>query len=76
MENRRTRSEFAAGVDLGVRPAGRAVQGLGLHLYSLPENNLEQKLGAFLNSRWQILDLQIILYTLLYFESFSHQKLL
>lgn len=63
MENRCTWSEFAAGVDLGVRPAGRAVRGLGLHLYSPPENNLEQKLGAFLNSRWQILDLQIILYT-------------
>ena len=75
MENRRTRSEFAAGVDLGT-VARRAVWGLGLHSHSSPENNLKQKLGAFLNSGWQILDSQIILYTFLYFESFSHQKLL
>lgn len=76
MDNECLRSELAAGTDVneGTGWAG-VVRGLGLYIHSFPENNLKQKLLASLNSGWQILDLQIILCTFLYFETFPPESI-
>lgn len=39
-------------------------------IYSFSENTQKQKLLVFLNSGWQVLDLQVTRCTFLYFETF------
>lgn len=67
----------AVGVDGGEGAGGGEKGACTLCIVrSFSEYNLKQKLLAFLNSGWQILDLQISLCAFLYFETFFHQKIL